>query len=58
MDHKIYDKRDNFDFDIITVLNGGVPHRATYCVYIHKFSKHFLNFIADTFNKFPDLMLC
>ena len=30
--NKIYDKRDDFDFDIVNVpfLDGDVPHRASY----------------------------
>ena len=33
---KIYDKRDDFDFDIVnfTFLDGDVPRRASYSVYI------------------------
>ena len=33
---KIYDKRDNFDFDIVNVpfLDGDVPRRTSYGVYI------------------------
>ena len=33
---KIYDKRDDFDFDIVNFpfLDGGVPRRASYGVYI------------------------
>ena len=33
---KIYDKRDDFDFDIVNfpVLDGDVPRRASYGVYI------------------------
>ena len=33
---KIYDKRDNFDFDIVNFpfLDGNVPRRASYGVYI------------------------
>ena len=33
---KIYDKRDDFDFDIVnfTFLDGDVPRRASYGVYI------------------------
>ena len=33
---KIYDKRDDFDFDIVNFpfLDGDVPHRPTYGVYI------------------------
>ena len=33
---KIYDKRDDFDFDIVNFpfLDGDVPHRASYGVYI------------------------
>ena len=33
---KIYDKRDGFDFDIVffLFLDGDVPHRASYGVYI------------------------
>ena len=32
---KIYDKRDDFDFDIVNFpfLNGDVPRRASYGVY-------------------------
>ena len=31
---KIYDKRDDFDFDIVNYpcLDGDVPRRASYCV--------------------------
>ena len=35
---KLYDKRDHFDFDIVInfpFLDGGVPRRPSYCVYIH-----------------------
>ena len=33
---KIYDKRDDFDFDIVffSFLNGDVPRRPSYRVYI------------------------
>ena len=33
---KIYDKRDDFDFDIVNFpfLDGDVPHRSSYGVYI------------------------
>ena len=33
---KIYDKRDDFDFNIVTFpfLDDDVPRRAFYCVYI------------------------
>ena len=33
---KIYDKRDDFDFDIVNFpfLDGDVPRSASYCVYI------------------------
>ena len=35
---KIYDKRDNFDFDIVNFpfLDGDVPRRASYSVYTEK----------------------
>ena len=35
---KIYDKRDNFDFDIVDFpfLDGDVPRPASYGVYISK----------------------
>ena len=35
---KIYDKRDDFDFDIVNFpfLDGDVPQRTTYGVYISK----------------------
>ena len=34
--YKIYDKRDDFDFDIVNFpfLDGDVPRRASYGVYI------------------------
>ena len=34
---KIYDKRDDFDFDIVNFpfLDGDVPRRASYGVYIY-----------------------
>ena len=34
--HKTYDKRDDFDFDMVnfTFLDGDVPRRASYGVYI------------------------
>ena len=33
---KIYDKRDDFDFDIVNFpfLDGDVPRRTSYCIYI------------------------
>ena len=33
---KFYDKRDDFDFDIVNLpfLDGDVPHRTSYGVYI------------------------
>ena len=31
---KIYDKRDDFDFDIVNFLAGDVPRRPSYGVYI------------------------
>ena len=31
---KIYDKRDDFDFDIVNFLDGDVPRRASYGVCI------------------------
>ena len=36
---KIYDKRDDFDFDIVNFpfLEGDVPRRASYGVYISQF---------------------
>ena len=36
MKTKIYDKRDDFDFDIVNFLflDGDVPHSAPYGVYI------------------------
>ena len=37
---KIYDKRDGFDFDIVNVpfLDGDVPRRPSYGVYISQLS--------------------
>ena len=45
---KIYDKRDDFDFDIINVLflDGDVPRRTSYGVYIShliRFARAFSN---------------
>ena len=36
---KIYDKRDDFDFDILNLLflDGDIPHAPTYGVYISQF---------------------
>ena len=57
---KIYDKRDDFDFEIVNIplLDGDVPRSTSYGVYISQlihfaigiinFAKHFLNFIDDT----------
>ena len=93
MDLFLYDKRDD-DFDIIVnfqFLDGDVPHRASYVVYISQlikfarvcnhvadfnarneclrpnfsnraigiinFEKRFLDFIVDTMNWFPNIML-
>ena len=41
---KIYDKRDDFDFDIVhfPFLGGDVPRRASYGVYI----LHFIRFVS------------
>ena len=38
---KIYDKRDDFDFDIVTFpfLDGDVPRRTSYGVYIIRFAR-------------------
>ena len=38
---KIYDKRDDFDFDIVNFpfLDGDVPRRASYGVYISQLSR-------------------
>ena len=35
----IFDKRDDFDFDIVNFpfLDGDVPRSASYCVYISQF---------------------
>ena len=63
---KIYDKRDDFDFDIVNFpfLNGDVPRSTSYGVYIsfqgyryHKLRKTFSKFIADTMNWFLNSML-
>ena len=36
---KIYDERDDFDFEIVNVpsLDGDVPRSTSYGVYIHSF---------------------
>ena len=48
---KIYDKRDDFDFDIVnfSFLDGGVPRRASYGVYISPLirSARVCNNVAD-----------
>ena len=90
---KIYDKRDDFDFDKVNFpfLDVDVPRRASYGVYISQlirfarvcnhvtdfnarneclkpnfsyraigtinFENHFLNFVLDTINLFPNIML-
>ena len=45
---KIYDKRDDFDFDIVNVpfLDGDVPRRASYGVHILQLIRFGLNFIS------------
>ena len=51
---KIYDKRDDFDFDLVNFpfLNGDVPRRALYGVYI----SHFIRFArACNVSDFRDL---
>ena len=39
---KIYDKRDDFDFDMVNFpfLDGDVPRRPSYGIYYSKFDKH------------------
>ena len=48
---KIYDKRDDFDFDIVnfSLLDGDVPRRASYGVYISQLIRfaRVCNHIAD-----------
>ena len=46
---KIYDKRDDFDFDTVHLpfLDDDVPRHVTYGV---NFEKHFLIFIVGTMN--------
>ena len=52
---KIYDKRDDFDFDIVNYpfLDGGVPRRTSYGVYISFFCLvprsilHYLRFVDN-----------
>ena len=45
---KIYDKRDDFNFEIVNFpfLDGGVPRSPSYGII--KFEKHFLNSTTDT----------
>ena len=50
---KIYDKRDDFDFDIVNFpfLDGDVPRRISYGVYISqliRFARAFSNFMTLT----------
>ena len=42
---KIYDKRDDFDFDIVNFpfLNGDVPHRSPYGVQL----------LSENFSRYP-----
>ena len=50
---KIYDKRDDFDFDIVNVpfLDGDVPRRLSYGVYISQLIRFALEFShVDDFN--------
>ena len=48
---KIYDKRDHFDFDIVNFpfLDGDVPRRASYAVYIFQVIRfaRVCNHVAD-----------
>ena len=48
---KIYDKNDDFDFDIVNFpfLGGDVPHRASYGVYISQLIRfaRVCNHVAD-----------
>ena len=48
---KIYDKRDDFDFDIVNFpfLDGEVPCRASYCVYVSRLIRfaRVCNHVAD-----------
>ena len=56
---KIYDKRDDFDFDIVMFpfLDGDVPLSASYGVYISHFirfarvSSHVDDYVVNTRNK-------
>ena len=51
MSSKIYDTRDDFDFDIVNFLflDGGVPHRASYGRYISHLIRYarVCNHVAD-----------
>ena len=60
---KIYDKRDDFDFDIVNFpfLDGDVPQRTSYGVYISQLIrfasvKAYLNLILGNVSSY--LMLC
>ena len=48
MSSKIYDKRDDFDFDIVNFpfLDGDVPRSTSYRVYISRFAR-VSNYVAD-----------
>ena len=48
---KIYDKRDDFDFDIVNfpLLDGDVPRRPSYGVYISQLIR-FARICVDDFN--------
>ena len=51
---KIFDKRDDFDFDIVNfqVLDGGAPRCASYDVYISQLIRfaRVCNHVAEDFN--------
>ena len=46
---KIYDKRDDFDFDIVNFLflDGGVPRRTSYGVYISQLIRYRQSFFKS-----------
>ena len=52
---KIYDKRDDFDFDIenFPFLNGDVPRRASYGVYVSQLMRfaRVCNHVADLYTR-------
>ena len=46
--HRLYDKRENFDFDIVSLLKPLLPKFLGRPIFILNSVRRFRNFIADT----------